>query len=175
MNSRAPAAVRDATDGDIPAIQTVAAASWRVTYRDIYPSEFVDDFLARWYSEESLTGAVLRARETREHHFLVAERDGAVVGYLNFGPGEHGPTLYRLYAHPDHFGTGVGHALLGELESRLWSAGTDRYVLSVHERNERGRRFYERQGFVEIGRADDSGDEVMLEKRLSPRASGDAG
>ncbi len=163
---RAPEiSVRDATELDAAAIGEVARASWHATYGEIYLPEFIDDFWARNYSTEALERSIARAREDAGRHFLVAERDGEVVGYLHFGPGQHGPELYRLYARPDQFGTGIGDALITELETRL-SGVVDRYILYVHARNDRGRRFYERQQFTEVGRRTDSDDDLMLEKRL---------
>ncbi len=96
---------------------------------------------------------------------MVAERDGVVVGYLHFGSGEHGPELYRLYADPAHYGTGVGEALLAALDARLAGRASG-YILYVHERNDRGRRFYERHGFLEAGRRSGSECELMLRRSL---------
>ena len=178
MTRASPASVRDAEERDISGIQDVARASWAETYAGIYTSEFIGEFLSRAYSAESLERSIEGARSSAGSHFLVAERGGEVVGYLHFGAGPQGAELHRLYARPDQFGTGIGHALLTELEARLDEA-IDRYVLYVHERNERGRRFYARQGFAEIGRREGSDEEVMLEKRLlrvrprgSPRRAG---
>jgi ribosomal protein S18 acetylase RimI-like enzyme len=85
-----------------------------------------------------------------DREFLVAERDGDVIGYLNFGVGPRGPELFRVYAHPTAYGTGVGSALLDELHGRIAGRVT-RYVLDVHSRNARGRAFYERHGFEVVG------------------------
>lgn len=157
--------MRDATPDDVPAIRGVARSSWLATYGDVYARAFIDDFLERAYSRDSLERSIARAASGVDAHFLVAERAGEVVGYLHFGEGESGPELYRLYARPDQFGTGIGQALLDELESRIRQR-VSRYILYVHERNPRGRRFYERRGFTEVGRREGSNDELMLEKVL---------
>ncbi len=173
MTRRPPVTVRDAERRDVPAIQHVAYASWHATYAGILAREFIDDFLARNYSTESLERAIANA-SARGQTFLVAERVGDVVGYLHFGERDERPELFRVYADPEHFGTGIGHALLTELERRI-SRTVDRYVLHVHERNQRGRDFYRRQGFVETGRSTEAPDELILEKRLSgPRAAQEA-
>jgi ribosomal protein S18 acetylase RimI-like enzyme len=142
--------VRDATPADAAAIETVARASWSDTYRDIFEPDFIERFLAENYSQEALARAARAAAERRDVHFLVAERGGAVVGYLHFGTGPRGPELFRVYAHPDAYGTGVGSALLDELHRRI-AGRVARYVLDVHSRNARGRVFYERRGFQVVG------------------------
>lgn len=158
--------VRDATPGDAAAIRLVAQASWRDTYRDIFEPEFIEAFLDRNYSEAALIGAAEAA--TRDGTaFLVAERDGAIVGYLHFGDGPAGPELYRIYADPAHYGTGVGSALLTELHRRI-EGHVESYVLHVHSRNERGRAFYERNGFVTVGGGATEDCDLTLRRALRP-------
>ena len=91
------------------------------------------------------------------------------MAYANYGVGERGPELWRIYAHPDHYGTGAGSALLDELESRL---DVDAYVLDVHSRNERGRAFYERRGFVIVGGGATLDCDLTLRRTLRPAKEG---
>ena len=102
-----------------------------------------------------------------EADFLVAERDGAIVGYLHFGEGSRGPELFRVYADPAHYGTGVGSALLAELHRRI-EGRVDAYVLDVHSRNERGRAFYDRNGFVTVGGGATEDCDLTLRRTLRP-------
>jgi RimJ/RimL family protein N-acetyltransferase len=162
-----PPAVRDATPADAGAISRVANASWRDTYREIFEPAFIDDFMARAYTVEALRGAIERSAADDRGHFLVAERDGEIVGYLQFGVGNRGPELYRVYADPAHYGTGVGSALLGELHRRI-SGRVPAYVLDVHSRNERGRRFYDRNGFVIVGGGETPDCDLTLRRTLDP-------
>jgi ribosomal-protein-alanine N-acetyltransferase len=162
-----PARVRDAWAGDAEAIARVARAGWAETYRDIFEPAFVADFLARHYAPAALAEAAERAASSDTEHFLVAERDGAVVAYLHFGVGRRGPELFRIYADPAHYGTGVGSALLGELHRRL-DGRVDAYVLDVHSRNERGRAFYDRNGFVIVGGGETVDCDLTLRRRLHP-------
>lgn len=162
-----PITVRDAGPADAAAIARVARASWTETYRDIFEPDFIEDFLARHYEVGSLAAAAERA-EGRGSVFLVAERDGDVIGFLQFGQGDRGPELARLYADPDSYGTGVGTALLSELHRRLDVRGIEAYVLDVHARNERGRAFYDRQGFVIVGEGSSPDSELTLRRTLHP-------
>jgi len=162
-----PVSVRDATPGDAVAIGRVAQASWRDTYRDIFEPEFIDGFLARNYSEAALASAAEVAAIQETAAFLVAERDGAIVGYLHFGEGPRGPELYRIYADPAHYGTGVGSALLAELHRRI-EGRVEAYVLDVHSRNERGRAFYDRNGFVTVGGGATEDCDLTLRRTVGP-------
>ena len=163
-----PVQVRDASAADAEAIARVARASWSETYRDIFEPAFITDFLDANYDPERLAESAERAA-AGEHVLLVAVRDDEVVGFLQFGVGQRGPELSRVYADPEHYGTGVGSALLGELHRRI--AGTvESYVLDVHERNERGRAFYDRNGFVPVG-GDSVDGHLTLRRTLPRRAS----
>ena len=162
-----PATVRDATPSDAVAIRRVAQASWRDTYRDIFEPEFIEDFLARNYNETALASAAEAASVPHDAAFLVAEREGAIVGYLHFGEGSRGPELFRIYADPAHYGTGVGSALLAELHRRI-DGSVEAYVLDVHSRNERGRAFYDRNGFVTVGGGATGDCDLTLRRSLGP-------
>jgi ribosomal protein S18 acetylase RimI-like enzyme len=160
--------VRDAAPADAAAIARVARASWRETYRDIFARAFIEDFLARAYDEAALARSAATAATRDDAVFLVAERGGEVVGYLQFGNGPRGPELWRIYADPAHFGTGVGSALLAELHRRI-DGRVDSYVLDVHSRNERGRAFYDRNGFVIVGGGGTPDCDLTLRRTLHPR------
>lgn len=55
---------------------------------------------------------------------------------------------------PRHRRAGLGAALVRELSTRIQEAGASRIVLHVDESNANAARFWRRQGFAEIGRAD---------------------
>ena len=160
-----PVTVRDARPEDAPDIARIANASWRDTYRDIFEPAFIDDFLATNYSPNALITAIERAAQRADAQFLVAERDGEVIAFANLGVGPRGPQLWRIYADPVHYGTGAGTALLDELESRL---DVDAYQLDVHSRNERGRAFYDRRGFVIVGGGETVDCDLTLRRTLRP-------
>jgi ribosomal-protein-alanine N-acetyltransferase len=160
--------VRDARSEDAEAIARVARASWTDTYGEIFEPEFIEGFLARNYAVERLAEAT-REAERRGEIFLVAERGGAIAGYLHFGAGPRGPHLFRIYADPIAYGSGIGSVLLDELHRRLDERGIGSYELEVHERNERGRAFYDRKGFVIIDVPTTSpGWELTLRRTLHP-------
>jgi GNAT superfamily N-acetyltransferase len=161
-----PVVIRDARAEDASRIAEIAAISWADTYRGIFDQPFIEDFLAQAYNIESLGAAITRADASDEEHFLVAARDGRVVAYAQYAAGPRGPQLFRIYADPDHYGTGAGSALLDELERRV-AGSIDGYLVDVHALNARGRAFYERRGFVVKGDVTPSG-ELTLFRQLDP-------
>jgi ribosomal protein S18 acetylase RimI-like enzyme len=93
--------------------------------------------------------------------YLVAERDGEVVGFAQYlwAPADTEPfvaedetLLHSLYAHPDHWGTGVGTALVDAGRQRL-PADRRTLRLGVLKANEVGIGFYESYGFERTGEA----------------------
>jgi GNAT superfamily N-acetyltransferase len=158
--------VRVATPADAEAIAAVARASWTDTYRDIFEPAFIQEFLATNYATDALSAQAERAASIDDRHFLVAERDGAVIAFAQFGDGPRGPELFRIYADPAHYGTGAGSALLAELHRRL-DGRVASYLVDVHSRNERGRAFYDRNGFVIVGGGGTTDCDLTLRRTLA--------
>lgn len=113
---------------DVPAMATVASASYRAAFAAILPAEeltrrdaasFVDRFTARL------------------DDMRVACAGGAAVGF-SLVTGSH---LDMLFVDPAAQGTGAGKALLDEAVAR----GTR--TLECFAANHAARRFYERQGW----------------------------
>jgi len=159
--------VRDATAAVAESIARVARASWTDTYRDIFEPEFIEEFLSTNYATDALAEQAERAAARDDRHFLVAERDGAVIAFAQYGRGPRGPELFRIYAEPAHFGMGAGFALLEELHRRL-AGNVDGYVVDVHSRNERGRSFYDRNGFVVVGGGATPDCDLTMRRDLLP-------
>ena len=157
--------VRDATAADAEAIARVARASWTDTYRDIFEPDFVEHFLADNYAPQALAASAERAAGSENEHFLVAERDGTLVAFAQYGEGQRGPELFRIYADPAHYGTVAGYAMLTQLHRRL-AGRVASYVLDVHSRNERGRAFYDRNGFEVVGGGDTPDCDLTLRRTL---------
>ncbi len=85
------------------------------------------------------------------HETWVAESDGTLLGYALLAPG----WLDHLFLRPDLTGQGLGTLLLDLVKSLR----QDGVALWVFESNVGARRFYARQGFVELERTDGSGNE----------------
>jgi len=86
-----------------------------------------------------------------EGHVLVAERDGAVLGFAVVLPREDGDAdLDGLFVAPTHWRQGIARRLVDEA-GRLASARGARALHVVG--NPHARAFYELQGFAQIGEA----------------------
>ncbi|MFW5917718.1 MAG: ribosomal protein S18-alanine N-acetyltransferase [Halorubrum sp.] len=91
-----------------------------------------------------------------EPAFLVAEREGAVVGYVvaDATP-NHGRDIGHvkdLAVHPDARGEGIGRALLRSALARLRAVGVAVVRLEVRESNEIARSLYADEGFEPVRR-----------------------
>ncbi|MGB8360577.1 MAG: GNAT family N-acetyltransferase [Acidimicrobiia bacterium] len=138
--------IRWAVPGDAPVLADVHVTTWQHAYRGIFPDEFLDTLdrgLRETWWRRALEGGA------RVH---VAEAQG-VAGFCFPGPAddEGWGEIYSIYVHPEHWDAGHGWALLEAGMATLREEGFERALLWVLEGNERGRRFYQRQGWV-LGR-----------------------
>lgn len=82
--------------------------------------------------------------------FLVAEREGRVVGViLGAWDGRRG-WLHHLAVDAAHRQAGIGSALIAEVEARLRAKGCLKVNLLVWADNEAARRLYARLGYQEM-------------------------
>ncbi|MFS0894286.1 N-acetyltransferase family protein [Microbacterium sp. 179-I 3D3 NHS] len=146
----APLDVRTARADDADEIASIHVRSWRAAYRGLIDQEVLDslsvaDRAAGWrrFIADPLPTTLGQ---------LVAVRDGVVVGWTTFGSGRDPDALtdgevYGIYADPDAWSTGVGHALLAGAEERMTDAGRTRAYLWVLDGNDRADAFYARHGW----------------------------
>jgi ribosomal protein S18 acetylase RimI-like enzyme len=100
---------------------------------DLYP--FPDDAVREVWAE---------AISNPEVEVYVAEVDGVPAGAVSVGSG----FLSTLYVLPAYQGSGVGSALHDLAVERLRALGFQEARLWTLERNDAGRRFYERRGWM---------------------------
>ena len=117
--------------------EDAAIALWLGTWRLAYPSI---DFVARvpWWRERWRNELVPKA------DIIVAERDGAMVGFVTIDASGY---LDQLVVAPDHWGSKLATSLVDEAKRRSPGGVT----LKVNDDNVRAIRFYERSGFVHTG------------------------
>ena len=80
----------------------------------------------------------------------MAERDGRLLGYSLAVLVVDEAHLGNLAVHPDARGAGVGQALLDDLLAVSEKRRATRLTLEVRESNERARKFYYRNGFIDV-------------------------
>jgi GNAT superfamily N-acetyltransferase len=144
------ARVRAAHGGDAEELARVHLASWRWAYRGLLPDGYLgrlrqDELAARWWRR-------LAAGEVDEA-VRILELEGRVRGFVSYGPFRDDPTwlgyageIYMLYLEPELVGHGLGQALLRRAFDELARHRCHWVVVWVLAKNERARRFYERQG-----------------------------
>jgi GNAT superfamily N-acetyltransferase len=147
--------VRDARPEDAEAIAHVHTRSWQVGYAHAFPAEALAgisverrrEAMAQWITSGRPRSAV-----------LVAETEGAVVGFASVGPARDSDSgsageLYAIYVEPASWGAGIGRELIAAAEERLRAAGFLEATLWVLDDNPRARRFYEAAGWALDGAA----------------------
>lgn len=142
-----PAAPQDAS-----AIAALHVRSWQAAYAGILAPEYlaslsVDERAARWRH-------ILEVGASQIH---VAVGDAAAIhGFVNHGPLRNGPDqpakgeIWALYVAPEHWGRGVGRALLSHAMRELRARGRVDVSLAVLAGNARAIHFYVSQGFARM-------------------------
>ncbi len=150
------ATLRPATRDDAPAIAALMRDSFTATFGHLYaPADlaaFLDGLtLARWQAEIADPAFA----------FLLAEAEGRLLGFAKLGPHSlpvtpTGPMieLRQLYLADAAQGTGLAQRMMDWAIATARERGAAEVFLSVYVDNDRARRFYERYGFVRVGRYD---------------------
>ncbi len=146
--------IRKATPQGARRIAEINIASWRAAYTGLLD----DDLLANLSVDDRERGWRERLDDSAVHAVLVAEMDGALVGYaltergrdVDLDP-DATPELASLYLDPAAWGKGVGEPLMDAAIADLQQRGFAEVVLWVLEGNERAIRFYERAGWHDDG------------------------
>jgi ribosomal protein S18 acetylase RimI-like enzyme len=160
--------IRWATVDDAEDLADTHVASWQKAYAGIFPEPFLSQLdrgaRARWWRRHIDGGASVLVSNVER-----------VVGFCTFGTSDDDGwgEIFAIYVHPEHWGDGHGYELLLAGEEALRERSHERALLWVLEANERGRLFYERQGW-RVGmpiRVEDIGGvqvtELRYEKNLT--------
>jgi ribosomal-protein-alanine acetyltransferase len=146
-------AIRTARPADLDAIAAIEAAS----------------FSADRFSRHNLR----RMLASRSAAFLLAEADGAALGYalILFRDRAGAARLYSIAIAPEARGLGLAKALIEAVEACAISRGADRLRLEVRASNKAAIGLYATSGFSILkespGYYDDGETAVKMEKRLS--------
>jgi len=160
--------LRDAKQADLPAIADI----WN---REIAAG--VATFTSEKKNVESLA-ALLSECRAAGRGFLVADQDGALLGFALYGPFRAGPGYvhtaeHTVYVAPSATGRGTGRALMEELEATARAAGVHVMVAAVSAENHAAITFHQHLGYREVARMPEVGrkfsrwlDLVLLQKRI---------
>jgi GNAT superfamily N-acetyltransferase len=140
--------LRPAQPEDAIAVARVHVRSWQAAYRGLLPDDYLDGLRPEDRAEKyDFTGADPLMPST-----LVAVDDGAILGFAStmasrdrdlMGYGE----LCALYVDPEHWGRGVGVALIEAARERMLERGFRDALLWVLVGNTRAERFYRMDGW----------------------------
>ncbi len=146
-----PVSVRPGRASDVPALGRLGAFLVAEHY-EFDPKRFLEP---RPDMPELYGNFLGSQMDDTDKFVLVAELDGAVVGYV-FGAMEgndymvlRGPAgaLYDLVVDPDHRRQGIGGRLMDAAPPRLTELGAPRVVLFTAEKNSAAQRLFEKSGF----------------------------
>jgi ribosomal protein S18 acetylase RimI-like enzyme len=142
--------LRLATVADARGIAQVRVQTWQVAYRDILPTQFLDELSVD--TSERRFREVLNAPPP-DRRTWVADSDGQVVGFVSFGAMRDQPAtlesgeVYAIYVLADCWDRGIGRLLLDTAARELSALGYRSALLWVLADNQRARAFYERAGW----------------------------
>lgn len=133
--------LRLAVPADALAVARVHVRSWQVGYQGLLPGAYLDglrleDRAARYTFDRS-----------DGPRTTVAIVDRAIAGFATI----NGDELAALYVDPDAWGNGIGRALVSRARADLAAAGATAARLWLLDGNQRGQRFYERDGWATDG------------------------
>jgi ribosomal protein S18 acetylase RimI-like enzyme len=167
--------VRRAAIAEAGLLAELATKTFYNTYAAENKPEDLRAYAAVAFSTEKLRAELADARNI----FLVAEVDGALVGYAQLLVGETPASvsgsvpveLARLYASQEWHGRGVGEALMRVCVEEALLAGYRTMWLGVWKPNIRAQAFYRKWDFAVVGeRAFWPGSDILtdwiMERRL---------
>lgn len=147
---------RDATAADAATLDRIFDASFCDTFAHLYRPEDLDSFLSSFGIDD--WEAQL---DDSAYAFRIAEADGQAVGYLKLGPlklpvqtSRPAILLDQLYILKEYHGVGIAHGLMDWALAEAATRGVEEMYLTVFTENHRARRFYDRYGFIPVGRYD---------------------
>jgi ribosomal protein S18 acetylase RimI-like enzyme len=156
--------IRLARPSDVPELADLAKRTWSAAFGSGVSAADEAAALEEERSESYFAEALVAKT------ILVAEEDGVLLGYVQFGdvgipevearPGDQG--LQRLYVETARQGCGLGRRLVEAALEHPRLAGATRIFLQVWDENERAVRLYESLGFRPVGTTTFTiGSEVM--------------
>lgn len=142
--------IRPAEPEDAAKIANVQVKTWRATYADILPKDYIASFTGQ---SRAITWARILERLTDPEVVMVSENeDREIIGYVSGGPIRsvvpgHAAEISSLYVLPGFQGEGHGRRLFMAASNRLAAAGLDGLAVWVLKDNP-ATAFYKHLGGV---------------------------
>lgn len=145
--------IRPAEESDAAAVGGLYRRSFNLTFGHLYDPADLAAFMAK--AGDEAFAAAIRDPACRVN---LAEGEGGLHGFSCVGdqdiPVETGArwtVLRQLYLEDRARGGGAAQALLDHAIAEARADGAEELYLTVYVDNHRARRFYDRNGFVEVG------------------------
>jgi len=145
-------AIIRATQADVPAIQSVANATWPDTFKEILNPDQITYMLNWMYSHEALSKNIADPNQS----FWLFQQDGQTLGFAGI---EHHylkkntTKLHKIYVLPETQGMQIGKQLILHVIQEALNAGSQSLLLNVNRFNN-ATGFYDKLGFTIIGEED---------------------
>jgi len=158
-NARLPGALtfgdmelRRAEPADAIAVARVHVRSWQAAYRKLMPDDYLDQLCPEDRAKKYDFGSLDPIRPET----IIATESGGIRGFATTGPAQDSNMsdygeLCALYFDPDHWGRGIGVALVSAAGARLFDLGFRKAILWVLVGNIRAERFYRRDQWTPEG------------------------
>ena len=128
--------VRNAELEDMKQLGHIMAVSFQTAFADFVSQQTMDAC-----AQEDNCAAMLEGiYQEGKMHFLIGEDSGMLVWQKVQASAE----IVAIHSLPESWGTGLGHAMLGEALNQI---GDQPVFLWAFKENKRARRFYEKHGF----------------------------
>lgn len=135
--------LRRADPADALAVARIHVRAWQVGYRKLMPGDYLDQLRP----EHRVKRYDFASLDPLKPTTIVAIERGIVRGFATTAPAKDANLLdfgelCALHVDPDHWGRGIGVALISAARSRLFDLGFRNAILWVLEGNVRAERFY---------------------------------
>ncbi|MGI4857358.1 MAG: GNAT family N-acetyltransferase [Janthinobacterium lividum] len=143
--------IRKATAADAWDIARIHVDSWKSTYQDIFPNEYIEKITV-----ESRHGHWQKEIAAGFDILVSSDAAGNVRGWIAFGRDRELPDsretaeIQAMYLDPHCVRKGLGSDLLREVVSILLIAKVTNLTVWVLEKNYPARSFYHKQGFSSV-------------------------
>ncbi|MEW5677075.1 N-acetyltransferase family protein [Flavobacterium enshiense] len=144
--------IRQATTEDLPGIL-------QIVNHEILNTTAIWDYDVRTLAQQA---AILDEKKEKNFPFLVAEKNGIVVGFGTYGTfrfkiGYRFTVEHSVYIHKDYIGNGIGSLLLKELIEIAKLQNLHTMIGVIDAENGGSIAFHERMGFKRVGHIKETG------------------
>ena len=144
--------LRRAEPADAIAVARVHVRSWQAAYRKLMPDDYLDQLRPEDRAKKYDFGNLDPIRPQT----IIATESGGIRGFATTAPAQDSNMsdygeLCALYVDPDHWGRGIGVALVSAARARLFDLGFRNAILWVLVGNVRAERFYRRDQWTPDG------------------------